>query len=81
MWTSGDSYRYGHEYRLLQGESLSGIAKRFGTTIGELVDLNYNTITHINNPLRLVAGDIICVTPDWANMMDQMGSPICPASQ
>jgi hypothetical protein len=22
MWTSGDSYRYGHEYQLLQGELL-----------------------------------------------------------
>ena len=62
---TGQSFRYGHEYRLEAGETLEGVAARLGTTAAALVDLNYNTITHVQNPARLGEGDVVCVLPGW----------------
>jgi len=37
------------------GETLVSVAARYGTTVTDLVELNYNTITHIQNPIRVIA--------------------------
>ena len=62
---TGGLIRYGHEYRMRAGETLEGVAARLGTTAAALVDLNYNTITHVQNPARLGEGDVVCVLPGW----------------
>lgn len=57
------------------------IVKRFGTTVEDIVHLNFNLITHIQNPARLKAGDKICVVPVFHQTMDRLGNPICPSDR
>jgi len=54
-WTTGQSFRYAHEHLVRAGETLVSVAARYGTTVTDLVELNYNTITHIQNPIRVIA--------------------------
>lgn len=54
---------------------MESIAARFGTTVEALVELNYNIITHINNPFRLHHGDRICLVPNFAT--HKVGPPPC----
>ena len=63
--TLATTHRFGHEYHVREGETLLEIAQRFGTTMKALVDLNYNSITHIHNPARLRDGDTLCIVPAW----------------
>jgi len=77
---TGTSYRFAHEYIVQQGDTLESIAARFGTTVEALVELNYNIITHINNPFRLHHGDRICLVPNFATHKDRMGNPVCSPS-
>lgn len=80
-WAAGDRYRFAHEYSVRPGETLAAIAARFGTSSNALVDLNYNQITNIYNPLRVADGDVICVLPAWARTVDQLGENICRQQQ
>lgn len=41
-------------YRVVAGDTLSGIAARFGTTVGSLVSAN-----HLNNPNMIFAGQVL----------------------
>jgi hypothetical protein len=77
LWAAGDRYRFAHEYAVRPGETLAAVAARFGTTSEALVDLNYNQITHVYNPLRVAEGDVICVLPRWTRAVDQLGGNIC----
>ena len=77
LWSTGDRYRFAHEYAVRPGETLAAIAARFGTTSDNIVDLNYNQITNIYNPLRVSGGDVICVLPIWTQTVDQLGENIC----
>ena len=43
-------------YRVVGGDTLSGIAERFGTTVGSLASAN-----HINNPNMIVAGQVLSI--------------------
>lgn len=43
-------------YRVVAGDTLSGIAKRFSTTVGSLVAAN-----HINNPNMIFAGQVLSI--------------------
>ena len=63
------------------GERVTEVAARFGTTVDALQHLNYNLITHIQNPARLAAGDKICVVPDFHRTMDRQGNPVCPSDR
>jgi hypothetical protein len=77
----GSLYRFAHEYVVRAGESLEGIAARFGTTVDALVKLNYNLITHIQNPQNLQPGDKICVLPGLPKVVDRQGNPVCPSEK
>ncbi len=48
-------------YRIVRGDTLTKIARRFGTTVDALVEIN-----HIKNRNRIYAGDIIYV-PGYVN--------------
>jgi len=78
---AGMPYRFAHEYEVQAGESMEEVAARFGTTVDAVVDLNYNLITHIQNPARLKHGDQICIVPVFHQTMDRHGSPICPSDR
>lgn len=78
---TGQVYRYAHEYQVRTGESMVEIANRFGTSVTEVMRLNFNTVTSMVNPERLKAGDTICVVPHWAMVMDQMGQSVCPSDK
>ena len=71
--------RFGHEYLVREGESMVDVAARFGTSVEELLKLNWNLITHVKNPARVKNGDTLCIVPHWSNTMDQMGQKICPS--
>ncbi|EKX45283.1 hypothetical protein GUITHDRAFT_139190 [Guillardia theta CCMP2712] len=74
---SGRPLRFAHEYRMEPGENLEDVAKRFGVTVQELVYHNYNLMTHIDNPLTLPSGDVVCIVSRVADAVDAGGSPIC----
>ena len=46
-------------YTIKRGDTLSGIAKQFNTTVAELVKLN-----NITNPNYIIAGDVILISGD-----------------
>lgn len=63
------TYRFAHEYHVRAGESMEMIAQRFGVTVENIVDLNRNQFTHIQNPFRVKEGDIICIAPMFHRTM------------
>jgi len=77
----GMQYRFAHEYHVRPGETMLSIAERFGTSVDHLLHLNENLITNVNNPRRVLPGDIVCLVPSFHHTMDQMGLPICPSDR
>ena len=53
--TGGAAYYNNNYYTVKNGDTLSGIAVKFGTTVNKLMSLN----PHIKNPNLIYAGDTI----------------------
>lgn len=77
----GSRYHFAHMYDVKAGESMENIAARFGTTVDALVRLNYNLITHIQNPRNILPGDKICILPGLLRTVDRQGNPVCPSAK
>jgi hypothetical protein len=77
----GSRYRFAHVYDVKAGESMESIAARFGTSVDALARLNYNLITHVQNPRSILPGDKICVLPGLSHTVDRQGNPVCPSAK